>query len=59
MGGALVAVSVLLPVGMLDRADPTRLVPDLPIDPFVLFLLPPLLSSELAPEAGSRFSSGA
>ena len=43
MGGALVLVSLALPVGMLAPADPERLVGDLPLDPFVLFLLPPLL----------------
>ena len=44
MGAALVVVSVALPVGMLAPADPTALTADLPLDPFVLFLLPPLLS---------------
>lgn len=45
MGGALLVVSLLLPVGMLAAADPSRALPDLPLDPFVLFLLPPLLTS--------------
>ena len=44
MGGALVLVSLALPVGMLDPADPARMVSDMPLDPFVLFLLPPLLT---------------
>jgi Fe-S-cluster-containing hydrogenase component 2/mono/diheme cytochrome c family protein len=44
MTGALVLVSLALPAGMLDRADPGRLTASMPIDPFVLFLLPPLLS---------------
>ncbi len=44
MGGALLMVSLVLPVGMLERADPTQLLPDMPLDPFVLFMLPPLLS---------------
>ena len=44
MGGALVFVSLAVPVGMLDPARPDRLVADMPVDPFVLFLLPPLLS---------------
>jgi hypothetical protein len=45
MGGALVIVSLALPVGMLEPANPQALLPDMPLDPFVLFLLPPLLSS--------------
>jgi ferredoxin/mono/diheme cytochrome c family protein len=45
MGGALLFVSLALPVGMLPAADPERLVGDLPLDPFVLFLLPPLLGA--------------
>ncbi len=44
MGGALLLVSLALPVGMLAPAEPDRLVADMPLDPFVLFLLPPLLS---------------
>ena len=44
MGGALLFVSLAVPVGMLGPARPDRLVADMPIDPFVLFLLPPLLS---------------
>jgi ferredoxin len=44
MGGALLIVSLALPVGMLEPADPNRLLPDMPLDPFVLFMLPPLLS---------------
>lgn len=45
MGAALLVVSVLLPLGMLAPADSTRLLPAMPIDPFVLFLLPILLST--------------
>lgn len=44
MGGALMIVSIGLPVGMLPPADPTQLVGDMPLDPFIMFLLPPLLS---------------
>ena len=44
MAGAVLLVSVALPVGMLDAADSTVLVGEMPLDPFVLFLLPPLLS---------------
>ncbi len=43
MFGALLVVSVLLPADLLERADPGQLVGDMPLDPFVLFLLPPLL----------------
>ena len=46
MSIGLLIVSLVLPAGMLDPADGTRLVPDLPLDPFVLFLLPPLLSDQ-------------
>lgn len=45
MGGALVIVSLGRPVGMLAPAQPDRLIGKIPVDPFVLFLLPPLLSS--------------
>ncbi len=44
MGGALAVVSLALPVGMLPAADAEALTADMPLDPFVLFLLPPLLS---------------
>ena len=44
MGGALLVVSLLVPVGMLAPARPDRLIGEVPLDPFVLFLLPPLLS---------------
>lgn len=43
MGLALVVVSVALPAGMLRRADPGLLVGPMPLDPFVMFLLPLLL----------------
>ena len=44
MGGSLVLVGLMWPVGMLGPARPDQLVADMPLDPFVLFLLPPLLS---------------
>ena len=40
----LVAISLAVPADLLDRADPGRLVPDMTLDPFMLFLLPPLRS---------------
>ena len=48
MGGALLVISAVLPVGVLDPTDGSRLVPDMPLDPFVLFLLPPLLGDNAA-----------
>ncbi|MEM9560995.1 MAG: 4Fe-4S dicluster domain-containing protein [Actinomycetota bacterium] len=45
MGVPLLLVSLAFPLGMLEPADPAVLTGRLPIDPFVLFLLPPLLSS--------------
>ncbi len=48
MGGALLLVSLALPLGLDAPADPARPVPPLTLDPFVLFLLPPLLSSRPA-----------
>jgi len=44
MFGALLVVSLLFPADLLERADPGQLVGDMPLDPFVLFLLPPLLA---------------
>ena len=44
MGGVLVATSIFLPAGMLRAADPATVPADMPLDPFVMFLLPPLLS---------------
>lgn len=44
MGISLLVFSVIVPVGMLGPARPDQLVADMPLDPFVLFLLPPLLS---------------
>jgi len=44
MGGALVLVGLAFPVGMLPAASASRLPGHMPLDPFVLFLLPPLLS---------------
>jgi ferredoxin/mono/diheme cytochrome c family protein len=43
MLGALVVASLVVPADVLDRVDLARRVGDLPLDPFVLFLLPPLL----------------
>jgi ferredoxin/mono/diheme cytochrome c family protein len=43
MGVALLAVSLAFPAELLGPADPRVLVADMPLDPFVLFLLPPLL----------------
>jgi ferredoxin/mono/diheme cytochrome c family protein len=45
MGVPLLLVSLAVPVGMLGPAEPEALVGRIPLDPFVLFLLPPLLSS--------------
>lgn len=44
MFGALLVASIAFPADLLDRADAAQVVGDLPLDPFVLFLLPPLLS---------------
>ncbi|NNE95683.1 MAG: c-type cytochrome [Acidimicrobiales bacterium] len=44
MGGALVLVSVAVPVGMLGPARADLMPASMPLDPFVMFLLPPLLS---------------
>ncbi|MEZ5377685.1 MAG: hydrogenase iron-sulfur subunit [Acidimicrobiales bacterium] len=41
---ALVIAGIALPVGMLDPADFSVAAVDVPLDPFVMFLLPPLLS---------------
>ena len=40
LGVVLVVLSTVVPAELLGRSDFTRLVPDLPLDPFVLFLLP-------------------
>jgi ferredoxin len=44
MSGALLLVSLAVPLEMLAPATPSSLPVDMPLDPFVLFLLPPLLS---------------
>lgn len=44
MFGALLLVSIAVPLEMLAPATPSSLPIDMPLDPFVLFLLPPLLS---------------
>lgn len=43
MFAALLLAAIVFPADLLERADPGRIVGDLPLDPFVLFLLPPLL----------------
>ena len=45
MSGALLAASLIFPLGMLSPARADQVVTDMPLDPFVLFLLPPLLSN--------------
>lgn len=40
----LVLAALAFPLGMLDPADATRTLPALALDPFILFLVPPLLS---------------
>ena len=45
MGGALLVASIVWPAGMLAMADPQVLVGAVPLDPFYLFLIPPLLSA--------------
>ena len=40
VGGSLVVMSVVWPVGMLEPLDPATLPGPVPIDPFFLFLLP-------------------
>ena len=42
IGGVLVALAVVAPAGVLSPADPTQLPGRVPVDPFYLFLLPPL-----------------
>lgn len=44
MGGALILASIAVPVGMLGPAQADLLPSNMPLDPFVMFLLPPLLS---------------
>lgn len=44
MAGALLIAALALPADLLERADTAQFVADMPLDPFVLFLLPPLLS---------------
>lgn len=51
MLGALVLVSIVFRADLLPRADPATIVGDLPLDPFVLFLLPPLLGGWAWPAA--------
>ncbi len=58
----LIVISIAVPADLLDRADPGRLVPDMTLDPFILFLLPPLRSDAailvmLAMVAGGVVSS--
>ena len=42
MLGALVIVSIAFPAELLRVADPARIVDSVPLDPFILFLLPAL-----------------
>jgi len=44
MSGALLFVSLVVPLEMLQPASPSAFAADMPLDPFILFLLPPLLS---------------
>ena len=44
MGATLTVLSVAWPVGMLAPANPSQIPGDMPLDPFMMFLLPPLLS---------------
>jgi ferredoxin len=43
MLGALVVASIAFPADLLERAEAGQVIGDLPLDPFVLFLLPPIL----------------
>ncbi len=45
MGGALVLISIVLPPELLPAASPGVIPGSMPLDPFVMFLLPPLLGS--------------
>ena len=44
MAGALLLAALALPADLLERADAAQFVADMPLDPFIMFLLPPLLS---------------
>lgn len=44
MTGALLIASLALPADLLERATVDQFVADMPLDPFIMFLLPPLLS---------------
>lgn len=52
MSAALLVVSVIVPADLLGPVDLGRLVGDMPLDPFVLFLLPPALQGWGWPAAG-------
>ncbi len=58
MGVPLLLVSLAVPIGMLQPADPGARVGEIPIDPFVLFLLPPLLSSVAWPTVAAALIAG-
>ncbi len=45
MGGALFVAAIALPLGMLPAANPGVVPGSMPLDPFIMFLLPPLLGS--------------
>ena len=51
MAATLVVVAIIIPADLLAPADLSRAAVHLPIDPFVLFLLPPLLSGSAWPVA--------
>ncbi len=45
MLAVLLIAGIVLPVGMLDPADFSVAAVDVPLDPFIMFLLPPLLAT--------------
>ncbi len=51
MGVAIVLVAIAVPADLLAPGDLTRAAADMPLDPFVLFLLPPLLGGWAWPAA--------
>ncbi len=59
MGVGLVLVSLLIPADLRPPADPTALIPDMSLDPFVLFLLPPMLSGWAWSALGALVLAGA
>lgn len=59
MGVGLVLVSLLIPADLRPPADPTALIGDMRLDPFVLFLLPPMLSGWAWLSLGALILAGA